>query len=172
MNNNYRMDVKYFAIWIFIVVALSAISSKVMAAEEQIKVWSTAESSVTTEKDGKKVEKKIAVKKLLPGKTVYYSTYFKNTSKKSVDGVSIINPIPKTTKFIKGSAWGENSTVLFSADGGKTWGKSGELKKKNKEGKMVTAQTTEFTHIRWKHKGELKSGVTRKTGFQVTLLKP
>ena len=171
MNHNYRMDVKYFAIWILIVVALSAISTKLMAAEEQIKVWSTAESSVISQKDGKKVEKKTAVTKLLPGKTVYYSTFFKNTSKKSVDGVSIINPIPKTTKFIKGSAWGENSSIVYSADGGKTWGNLGELKKKNKEGKMVVVNSTQFTHIRWKHKGPLKAGETRKTGFQVTLVK-
>ncbi|RVU85912.1 hypothetical protein EOL70_00225 [Leucothrix sargassi] len=172
MNNNYRIDVKYFAILIFIIAALGAISTKAMAAEDQIKVWSTAETNVVSEKDGKKVEKKVAVTKLLPGKTVYYSTFFKNTSKTSVDGISIINPIPKTTLFIKGSAWGENSAIQYSADGGKTWGKAGEVKKKGKDGKMVVAKETEFTHIRWKHNGPLKAGTTRKTGFQVKLLKP
>ena len=172
MNNNYRIDVKYFAILIFIVIALGALSSSLMAAEEQIKVWSTAETKVTSEKDGKKVEKNVPVKKLLPGKIVYYSTFFQNTSKTSVDGISIINPIPKSTLFIKGSAWGENSTVNYSADGGKTWGKAGEIKKKGKDGKMVVAKETEFTHIRWKHTGPLKAGTTRKTGFQVKLLKP
>ena len=172
MHNNYRLDIKFFAIWIFILTALCVLSSSLMAAEEQIKVWSTAETVTITEKDGKKVKNKKIVSKLLPGKTFYYSTFFKNVSKKAVDGVSIINPIPKSTQLIKDSAWGENSAVLYSTDGGKTWGKSGELKKKNKEGKMVVAKTSDFTHIRWKHNGPLKSGSTRKTGFQVKLLKP
>lgn len=172
MHKNYRLDIKYFAILIFIVTALGVLSSSLMAAEEQIKVWSTAESITITEKEGKKVKNKKAVTKLLPGETVYYSTFFKNISKSSVDGVSIINPIPKSTRLIKDSAWGENTSVRYSADGGKTWGKPGELKKKNKEGKMVVAKSSDFTHIRWKHTGPLKSGITRKTGFQVTLLKP
>lgn len=172
MNNNYRLDIKYFATLIFIITLLGALSSKLMAAEKQINVWSTAETKVVTEKDGKKVEKFVAVKKLLPGKTVYYKTFFKNVTKEAIDGISIINPIPKSTLLIKGSAWGENTSINYSADGGKTWGKAGELKKKGKDGKSTTAKTSDFTHIRWKHKGPMSAGKTNNTGFQVKLLKP
>jgi len=172
MNNIYKNNRVFFILWSIVLLILALVSSTTFAAEDQIKVWSKAETKVTVEKDGKKVEKKIPAVKVLPGKVVYYTTEYKNISKKSVDGINIINPIPKLTTYVKGSAWGDNASVSFSVDGGKTWGKSDKLKVKNKEGKMVQAKPSDFTHIRWKHHGALKSGSTKKAAFQVTLLKP
>ena len=172
MNNIYKNNRVFFILWGIVLFAVALASTNSFAAEDQIKVWSKAETKVMVEKDGKKVEKKIPAVKVLPGKVVYYTTEYKNISKKSVDGINIINPIPKLTKYVKGSAWGDNASVSFSVDGGKTWGKSDSLKVKNKEGKMVKAKPSNFTHIRWKHKGALKSGSTKKAAFQVTLLKP
>lgn len=172
MNSFNRSNRSYFLICTLIVVTLAIISSAAMAGEEQIKVWSKAEIKTTVEKDGKKVEKKIPAVKVLPGKIVYYTTEFKNISKKSVDGINIINPIPKLTKYVKQSAYGKNTSITFSVDGGKTWARSDKLKKKGKDGKMVTATASDYTHIRWKYNGPLKSGSTGKATFQVTLLKP
>lgn len=172
MNNIYKNNRAFFILWSLVLLILALVSSTVFAAEDQIKVWSKAETKVTVEKDGKKVEKKIPAVKVLPGKVVYYTTEYKNISKKSVDGINIINPIPKLTKYVGGSAWGDNASVSFSVDGGKTWGKADTLRIKNKEGKMVKAKPSNFTHIRWKHQGALKSGSTKRAAFQVTLLKP
>jgi len=172
MNNVYKNNRAFFIFWSIILLTLALVSRTTFAAENQIKVWSKAETKVTVEKDGKKVAKKVPAVKVLPGKVIYYTTEYKNISKKSVDGINIINPIPKLTRYVKGSAWGDNASVSFSVDGGKTWGKSDKLKVKNKEGKMVQAKPYNFTHIRWKHHGALKSGVTKKAAFQVTLLKP
>ena len=172
MNNIYKNNRVFIIIWSVVLLALALVTTTSHAAEDQIKVWSKAETKVTVEKDGKKVEKKIPAVKVLPGKVVYYTTEYKNISKKSVDGINIINPIPKLTTYVKGSAWGDNASVSFSVDGGKTWGQATSLKVKNKEGKMVAAKPSDFTHIRWKHNGALKSGATKKAAFQVTLLKP
>ena len=172
MNNIYKHNRAFFILWSIILLVLALISTSSFAAEDQIKVWSKAETKVTIEKDGEKIQKKIPAVKVLPGKIVYYTTEYKNISKKSVDGINIINPIPKLTTYVKGSAWGDNASVTFSVDGGKTWSKADKLKVKNKEGKMVKAKPSDFTHIRWKHHGSLKSGVTKKAAFQVTLLKP
>ena len=172
MNNIYKNNRVFFILWSAALLALALVSTTSFAAEDQIKVWSKAETKVTVEKDGKKIEKKIPAVKVLPGKVVYYTTEYKNISKKSVDGINIINPIPKLTRYVSGSAWGENASISFSIDGGKTWGKTDTLKVKDKAGKMVKAKTSDFTHIRWKHSGALKSGATRKAAFQVTLLKP
>ena len=172
MNNIYKNNRAFFILWGLVILTLAIISSASFAAEDQIKVWSKAETKVLVEKDGKKVEKKIPAVKVLPGKIVYYTTEYKNISKKSVDGINIINPIPKLTKYVKGSAWGDNASVSFSIDGGKTWGKADTLKVKGKDGKKVKAKSSDYTHIRWKHNGALKSGSTKKAAFQVTLLKP
>jgi len=172
MNNVYKNNRIFFILWGIVLLVLALVSTTTIAAEDQIKVWSKAETKVTVEKDGKKVEKKIPAVKVLPGKVVYYTTEYKNISKKSVDGINIINPIPKLTTYVKNSAWGDNASVSFSVDGGKTWGKSDKLKVKDKEGKMVKAKPSDFTHIRWKHHGALKSGSTKRAAFQVTLLKP
>lgn len=172
MHSHYRNNRTYFFVCTLIIFTLAVISSAAFAAEEQIKVWSKAETMTTVEKDGKKTEKKIPAVKVLPGKVVYYTTEFKNISKKSVDGINIINPIPKLTTYIGKSAAGANTTVTFSIDGGKTWATPDKLKKKGKDGKMVVASAENYTHIRWKHKGPLQSGKTGKATFQVTLLKP
>jgi len=172
MNSHYKNNRTYFIICTFIIVSLAVISSAAMATENQIKVWSKAETLVTVEKDGKKVQKKIPAVKVLPGKTIYYTTEFKNISKKSVDGINIINPIPKLTRYIHKSASGENTSITFSIDGGKTWGRSDKLMKKGKDGKKYPAKASDYTHIRWKHQGPLQSGKTGKATFQVTLLKP
>lgn len=172
MSSTYKNNRTYFLICTLIIITLAIISSVAMAAEEQIKVWSKAETKVFEEKDGKKIEKKVPAVKVLPGKIVYYTTEFKNISKKSVDGINIINPIPKLTQYVSKSAYGENTAITFSIDGGKTWNTSDKLKKKGKDGKMVTAAATDYTHIRWKHQGPLAAGKTGKATFQVKLLKP
>ncbi len=172
MHSHYKNNRTYFIICTLIIFTLAIISSVAFAAEEQIKVWSKAETKVTVEKDGKKTEKKIPAVKVLPGKIVYYTTEFKNISKKSVDGINIINPIPKLTQYVSKSAYGENTDISFSIDGGKSWSTPDKLKKKGKDGKMVVAKAADYTHIRWKHKGPLQSGKTGKATFQVTLLKP
>ena len=172
MHSHYKNNRTYFFICTLIIFTLAIISSVAFGAEEQIKVWSKAETKITVEKDGKKTEKKIPAVKVLPGKIVYYTTEFKNISKKSVDGINIINPIPKLTKYVSKSAYGENTAITFSIDGGKSWASPDKLKKKGKDGKMIVAQASDYTHIRWKHNGPLQSGKTGKATFQVTLLKP
>ena len=172
MHSHYKNNRTYFFICTLIILTLAIVSSVAFAAEEQIKVWSKAETKITVEKDGKKTEKKIPAVKVLPGKIVYYTTEFKNISKKSVDGINIINPIPKLTKYVSKSAYGNNTTITFSIDGGKSWSSPDKLKKKGKDGKMIVAQASDYTHIRWKHNGPLQSGKTGKATFQVTLLKP
>ena len=172
MHSHYKNNRTYFFVCTLIILTLAVISSVAFAAEEQIKVWSKAETMTTVEKDGKKIEKKIPAVKVLPGKMVYYTTEFKNISKKSVDGINIINPIPKLTRYIGKSASGANTSVTFSIDGGKTWASPDKLKKKGKDGKSTIAKASDYTHIRWKHNGPLQSGKTGKATFQVTLLKP
>ena len=58
MNNIYKNNRIFFFLWGLVLLALAVISSGAFAAEEQIKVWSKAETKVYSEKDGKKVSKK------------------------------------------------------------------------------------------------------------------
>lgn len=172
MNAIHKNNRTFFAICILLLVVLALISTVTIAAEDQIKVWSKAEVSETVKENGKDVEKKVPAVKALPGTVIYYTTEFKNISPKSVDGINIINPVPKLTEYVNKSAYGDNTDITFSIDGGKSWNTPDKLQVKGKDGKMKTASSSDYTHIRWKHKGPLASGKTGKATFQVTLLKP
>lgn len=172
MNTIHKNNRAFFLICISLLVILGFISSVSFAAEDQIKVWSKAEVKEKVKENGKDVEKTVPAVKALPGTIIYYTTEFKNISPKSVDGINIINPIPKLTSYIDKSASGDNTDISFSIDGGKSWNTPDKLMVKDKDGKMSTAKSTDYTHIRWKHKGPLASGKTGKALFQVKLLKP
>jgi uncharacterized repeat protein (TIGR01451 family) len=172
MNTIHKNNRAFFLICISLLLVLGILSSVTMAAEDQIKVWSKAETKEKVKENGKDVEKKVPAVKALPGTIIYYTTEFKNISPKSVDGINIINPIPKLTSYVDKSAYGDNTDITFSTDGGKSWDTADKLKIKGKDGKMTAAKSTNYTHIRWKHKGPLASGKTGKALFQVKLLKP
>lgn len=172
MSAIHKNNRTFFVVCILLLFALALISTVTIAAEDQIKVWSKAETSEKVKENGKDVDKKVPAVKALPGTIIYYTTEFKNISPKSVDGINIINPIPKLTEYVNKSASGDNTDITFSIDGGKSWNTSDKLQVKGKDGKMKTAESSDYTHIRWKHKGPLASGKTGKAMFQVTLLKP
>ena len=153
-------------------ILLSAILINTAVANQNpnpIKIVSYAETKIKVEENGKQIEKTVKADKIIPGQTIQYITVYENTGDKAVDGVNVINPIPTQLIYAMSTAWGENSDVSHSIDGGKAWGTLASLKKKDKDGKPVAVTASDITHIRWRNKGALKPGEKRMVGFQVTL---
>jgi uncharacterized repeat protein (TIGR01451 family) len=119
--------------------------------------------------DGKVEKKRGPVQKAIPGAEIFYTSTFKNIGNKPAGNIIINNPIPANTTLVAGSAFGENTSISFSADGGKTWAAPDLVKVKGADGKERPAGISEFTHVRWTLKNELAPGKQGEVGFRVVV---
>ena len=94
----------------------------------------------------------------LPGDEVVYTVSFKNVSKQAADNIRITNPIPSEMRYLASSAFGPGSEVLYSVDGGLTYGAPKELMVKADDGSRRMADASDYTHIRWVLKAPLDAG--------------
>ena len=150
---------------------LGMLSSAAQAAEKgAIKLTSIAQTEVAeSDTSGKKTFKRTPADKVVPGTEVIYTTTFENVSDKPVGSIVINNPIPNDSEYKSGSAYGKNCEILFSVDGGKTYGRAVELKVKGTNGKSRNALPREYTNIRWTYKGKLAAGKSGEAGFRATV---
>lgn len=119
--------------------------------------------------DGKVVKKRVIAQKAIPGTEVIYTSTFRNTGKRPAGNIGIVNPVPANTTLVAGSAFGENTQVTFSADGGRNWAAADKVTVTGADGKPRPAGISEFTHIRWTYRGELAPGKQGAVGFRVTV---
>jgi hypothetical protein len=86
------------------------------------------------------------------------SVRFTNTSPQVVDGLRITSPVPADVRYVAGSASGPGSTVLFSADNGRTFGRPAELTLALPDGGTRLADAADYTHVRWILEAPLAAG--------------
>lgn len=135
-----------------------------------IKVTSIAEVEVVAAgKDGSKTVMRASPEKAVPGTEVIFTNTFENVSKKAASNIVINNPIPNDTTYKAGSAFGRDTVIVFSADGGKTFDTADKLKTKGADGRQRNALPGEYTHIRWTYKGQLTPGKTGEVGFRAVI---
>lgn len=153
------------------------LSASVYAAPEKaapakagsIKVQSLAEQEVEVKlPDGKTSKKRQPVEKALPGSEVIYTTRFTNEGAKAAGNIVINNPVPASTTYVAGSAFGDNTAITYSVDG-KNFNSADKLTIKTKEGRERPALPSEYKAIRWSQKGELAPGKTGEVGFRVKI---
>jgi uncharacterized repeat protein (TIGR01451 family) len=149
---------------------LGSFSSAAQAAGAAIKVTSIAQIEVeTVGKDGKKTIKRSPVEKAVPGTEVIYTTKFENVINKPVGDIVIDNPVPNASEYKAGSAYGKNCEILFSVDGGKTFGHAEDLTVKEADGKDRPALDKDYTNIRWIYKVQLAAGKFGEVGFRAAI---
>jgi uncharacterized repeat protein (TIGR01451 family) len=140
------------------------------AQQNPILVKSIAETEVEVKNAQGGVEKnRVPLTKAAPGDEVIYTTTFTNQGAKPAGNVVITNPVPANTSYVGGSAFGDNTEITYSADGGKTYGRPDKLTVKTPEGRERPALPGEYTHIRWAYKGELAPAKTGTAGFRVVV---
>lgn len=119
--------------------------------------------------DGKVEKKRVPALKAIPGNEVIYTSSFRNVSKRPAANIAVVNPVPANTTLVGGSAFGDNTAIEFSADGGKTWAAADKVTVTGADGKKRPAGLSEFTHIRWTYRGELAPGKQATVGFHVVV---
>jgi hypothetical protein len=83
--------------------------------------------------------------------------------------IVINNPIDKRTTYKAGSAFGKDTVIVFSADGGKTFDSADKVKVRGADGKQRAAVPAEYTNIRWTYKGQLQPGKSGAVGFRAVI---
>ena len=156
--------------FIITVLALVLQSFAVPAAAQQntIVVKNIAETEVETKTAQGTVEKKrVPAEKAAPGAEVIYTTTFTNQGSKAAGNIVINNPVPANTAYVGGSAFGDNTAITYSADGGKTYAAPDKLIVKTPEGRERPALPGDYTHIRWTYRGDLAPAKTGSASFRV-----
>ncbi len=99
-----------------------------------------------------------------------YTVSFQNTGFTSSSGdIDITSPVPPRTVYIPDSAHGENCDILFSADGGNSWGAAGQIEVKTTDGNWRTATARDYTHIKWLYRPQLRPTEIQQVSFQVVM---
>jgi uncharacterized repeat protein (TIGR01451 family) len=95
-----------------------------------------------------------------------YSVRFTNASERVVDGVRITSAIPADLRYVRDSASGPASDVLFSIDNARSFGAPGELVVVEPGGASRPADPADYTHVRWVFEGVLDAGATGVVRFR------
>jgi uncharacterized repeat protein (TIGR01451 family) len=133
-----------------------------------IVVKNMGETEVSVTSPGGTVEtRRVPVEKAAPGAVVIYTTTFRNQGAKAASDIAITNPIPAHTAYVRGSAFGDNTVITYSIDGGKTFAAPEKLVVKAADGAQRPALPTEYTHVHWLYKGALAPEQVGSVGFRV-----
>jgi uncharacterized repeat protein (TIGR01451 family) len=94
------------------------------------------------------------------------SVKFTNESAHVVDGVHVTSAVPAGASYVPDSASGPGAEVLFSIDGGRTFGRPDELSLTEADGGVRAAAAAEYTHVRWILRAPLDAGASGVARFR------
>lgn len=113
----------------------------------------------------------VAAEQVFEGDELRYTITFTNRTDETVAPNSIVvtNPIPESTEYIEGSAFGSGTKVEFSVDGGQSFASSAALTLRDDEGERH-ALPGDYTTIRWRYGPPLVPGQQSHVFFRVRML--
>ena len=131
---------------------------------------SVAKVETYVDKQGVAQRRLVNADSVVPGDELRYTISFTNSGEGEVDAGSIVitNPVPQSTEYIDGTAFGAGTEILFSADQGVTF-ELGEKLKVLKQGEEEIASAKEYTTIQWQFLSALEPGETGQVSFNVKL---
>ena len=108
--------------------------------------------------------------KVIPGDELRYTIVFSNRGAQTVDAGSVVitNPLPASTEYIDGTAFGAGTEITFSVDDGTTFANSADLTVV-RDGREAPASSADYTAIRWTFAPALEPGATSHVWFNVRL---
>lgn len=122
----------------------------------------------TVNESGETEMQLVAAGTVVPGERVIYTITFENIGDEPAENVVITNPISGELTYVDGSAFGPGADIRFSVDGGQTFANRDELTV-TEDGVTRSADTEDFTHIRWVMQQELAAGAQGLARFSAVL---
>ena len=150
---------------------LFAASTVIATAQESghLNVTTTVQKEeVTIDEAGNRTTQLVDATKVVPGDEVIYTVTFSNISDAPAENVIITNPLPEQLTYVDDSAFGPGADIVFSVDGGKTFGRPDELTV-SVDGVPRSATARDFTHIRWVMAADIAAGSQGMSQFRARL---
>jgi hypothetical protein len=94
------------------------------------------------------------------------SVHFANSSNHVLDGIRITSPVPADLSYVADSASGPGADVLYSVDGGRSFGRPQELTTQAPDGAVRGAEPADYTHVRWVLRASLDAGASGVARFR------
>ncbi|MDH3587835.1 MAG: hypothetical protein OEQ74_00385 [Gammaproteobacteria bacterium] len=139
-------------------------------ADGAVQVQTTAQKEkVVLNQAGKTETRLVPVTTVVPGDEVIYTITFTNHGDADADTVTITDPVPDEMRYVEGSAFGGGTDILFSADGGKSFGARETLTVVAEDGTRRAARAEDYTHIRWTMRNPLQPGKQGHARFRAQL---
>jgi uncharacterized repeat protein (TIGR01451 family) len=118
---------------------------------------------------------------LRQGQEIFYTVRIRNASMSAAQNVEVTQRIPQNTSYVPASAGGPGAQISFSADGGSTFGKEGELIIVDQSGALLQqsperatltrpATARDYTHLRWRLRNALAPGAVALARFRAVFL--
>ncbi len=118
--------------------------------------------------DGTLVPVYVPAEQATPGDQVRYVMTYVNSGPEAADAVVLAVPVPSAIRYVENSATMADTTVAFSADGGKSFAPRGDLTV-SVDGASRVALSEEITHVRWTFTKPIAPGRTGVLSFEGVL---
>jgi uncharacterized repeat protein (TIGR01451 family) len=156
-----------------LVLALAVTTSAGAWSAGEIELRNTVEKvEIFVNEDGEQERRLVPATSVVPGDEIRYTIFFENVAADvTVDAGSVVitNPMPESTAYVGGSAFGAGTSIEFSVDGGENWGDPDSLVIVEDAGERL-AEPEDYTHVRWTLEPALEPGDAGSVFFRVKLL--
>ncbi|HWK75332.1 MAG TPA: hypothetical protein VNQ81_13730 [Povalibacter sp.] len=148
-------------------------------AAESIETTLVAEVREETNVAGHRIARLVPAKVLHEGQVVFYTVRILNQGSEPAREVVVVQRVPENTHYVPNSAGGPGTEITFSADGGQTFAREGQLivmeqslpLSEPSDGaarQPLTRPATaeDYTHIRWRLRNSLAPGAVALARFR------
>lgn len=143
-------------------IAAMAMGSTASALTAQQKVF---KEIVTETPEGVVTTKRVEADKITPGDRVVYALSYTNDKGQPAEDIVLTMPVPEVIAYIDGTADNENTSIMYSVDGGATFGPRETRQVVGEDGSMRPAKSEEITHVRWTMLRAVAAGETGELSF-------
>ena len=140
-------------------VAALLLGGNALAQQGAIQLEHKAEQRETfTDESGLEQTRLVEAARVLPGEEVLFTVTYTNVGDEAAEDVVIVNPVPEHMFYVSDSATGENTSITFSVDGGKTFAAPQDLLITDAFGAERPAAAKDYSHIRWVIESDVTAG--------------
>jgi uncharacterized repeat protein (TIGR01451 family) len=118
--------------------------------------------------DGKVDISWVAADQAIPGDVMRYAMNYSNGGTQKAENVVLVVPVPDAMRYVENSATMNGVAVTFSVDDGRSFASRGELLV-NADGRKVSAEAGDITHVRWTFPAGIAGGETGTVSFEAVL---
>ena len=153
-----------------LLVALLLVGGNAIAQQGAIKLEHKAEQwKNVIDENGAEQLQLVEATNVLPGEEVLFTVTYTNAGDSPAEDVVITNPVPGHMVYVDRSAAGDNTTIVFSVDGGKTFGAAENLTVSAADGRQRAAVGSDYTHVQWVVDNDIAPGATGAVQFKAVV---